>query len=201
MNDELTGQLCGEYAIPAYADGMLFLRTAHESIPVEGETGLFELSVPAQELTVLWGGVDGTPLTQLHWQPDNLAWDGTVRLGGLVQALHLFTLPGMEDFPLYLLHFEAQPLKPATVPFAAAAMRHNFPYPEPDFFTGIEGEIDPNFTTWLMPEESGLAGLAQDAMMNHRNAHFYGRLAGQEGGWHVHLALPILLEQITLFAR
>ncbi|MGB1285627.1 MAG: hypothetical protein ACPG7F_03750 [Aggregatilineales bacterium] len=201
MNDELTGQLCDTYRIPAYADGLLWLSTDSESVPVEGETGLFELSMPAQTLTLRWGAADGAALTQLRWQPDNLAWNGSVRLGGMIQALHLVMLPRMEDFPLLLLDVEAQPLLPATKQATSGRERRNYPYTVPDFFDGIDGELDPDFTTWLLPEESALAGLVQDAMMNHRNVNFYGTLAPQDDPWHAHFALPILLERVSLFAR
>ena len=41
--------------------------------------------------------------------------------------------------------------------------------------------------------------LAQDALVSKLRVYCFGRLAEEDGGWHEHFALPILLEAMTLF--
>lgn len=87
MNDTLTAQLTSDYKISVYAQDRLWLDTETGAAKCEGEKGLFELQTPAQILTLRWNGDDGLPLTQFAWQADNLAWDGSIRLGGIVEEI------------------------------------------------------------------------------------------------------------------
>ncbi|HLV35643.1 MAG TPA: hypothetical protein VKY59_11040 [Spirillospora sp.] len=200
MNDERSGQLTAEHwRIPEYALDSLWLETESETLQTAGAVGLFELIVPAQRLTLRWGGERGPALARLRWQPDNLQWDGSVRVGGFVDALHLTTLE-RSDAGVAVIFIGGQPLKPDTRPFPDPHGRHHVPYPVPNFEDGIADDVAEDVTTWLAPEDSPLVTLAQDAMMNKLRVYCFGHLAPPAGGWHWHFALPIVLDSLTLFA-
>ena len=88
--------------MPKIACGSI-AKQGQQNVKAEGN-GLFELEAPAQILTLRWNSSDGLPLTQLTWQADNLAWDGSIRLGGIVEAIHLTQLPDI-DYPLAIIFF------------------------------------------------------------------------------------------------
>ncbi len=199
MNDNLNGQLTADWEIPPYARDALWLGGGNDKVQVEGAHGIFTLNAPAQALTLLWGGADGPSLTQLQWKTDNLGWDGSVRLGGYVDALHITELPGT-DIPIAIIHFGGQPLKPDVTPYPAAGQRYHAPYPVPDFHGGIDDNVSEGVTTWLAPDDSALMPVVLDALMNKLRVHVLGKLADEAGGWHKHFALPVLLESLALFA-
>lgn len=199
MNDSLSGQLCARWTIPAYALDMLWLTSESDAVRVEGAAGLFTLSAPADVLTLRWGAADGAPLTQLRWQPDSLEWDGSVRLGGYIDALH-FTQINALPAPIAVLNVGGQPLKPEIKPFPTPGERRRVPYPVPSFSDGIADEIQEGVTTWIAFEEHAALTLAQDAVVSKLRAHLYGRLTDQKAGLHDLFALPIALEGMTLFA-
>jgi len=89
MNDELSGQLTSGWPLPGYAQGMLWLDTEAGTVQAEGAHGLFQLTAPSPLVTLRWGGEAGPALAQLRWRTDSLEWDGVVRIGGFVDALHL----------------------------------------------------------------------------------------------------------------
>jgi hypothetical protein len=197
MNDETTGQLTSNWQIPPYARQRLWLTTETGSAQTEGAHGLFTLPAPAPLLTLRWGSEDGAALRQVKWQPDTLAWEGDVCLGGYLESLHLTELPGIDD-PVMIATVDAQPLKPTLQPYPNASQRPH-PIPRPDFFTGIDAECDLTLTTWLVLAESLYAGSLQDALSNRIRVYLFGRLAEDRSGWQKHLALPILLEAMTMF--
>ncbi len=200
MNDELSGQLTTHWKIPQYAQNVLYLETdSGDSVQTEGESGLFTLEAPARLLTVRWGGADGPALTQLRWQVDSLDWDGTVKIGGFVDTLHLTEIPGA-PYPIGVLAVGGQPLQPNFAPYPAAAMRQQTPYAAPRFDSALS-EVEESTTTWLVGEESPLLALAQDALVSKLSVYALGRLAEEHSGWHTHFALPILLEALTLFGQ
>src|SRR5690606_9432904 len=125
------GQLTSDWQIPQYAQNRLWLDSEASSARCEGANGLFELDAPAQIVTLRWNADDGIPLTQLRWQIDNLHWDGSVRLGGLVEAIHLTELKGV-DFPMAIVSFSGQALRPQTRPYADATQRDVKQFPIPD---------------------------------------------------------------------
>ncbi len=196
MNDERSGQLTSTWPIPAYAQGLLWLETESGAVRTEGEHGLFQLNAPSPVVIVRWGGASGPALAQLRWRADSLAWDGSVRVGGFVDALHLTDQP----HPLAVLSVGGQPLKYDTVPYPGAGERPRVPYTAPAFGDGLAQEVEEALTTWLAPDDSPLLGLAQDALVSKLRVYCFGRLADEDGGWHAHFALPILLEGMTLFA-
>lgn len=199
MNDELSGQLtAASWRIPEYARSALWIETDSDSVQTEGERGLFELNTPAQELVVRYGHEAGPALALLRWQPDSLEWDGTVRVGGFVDALHLAEYPGLGA--VGILHLGGQPLKPDVSMEHSGAQRLNaHTYEPPDFFAGAADELTETTTTWLIGDDSPLLTLAQDALMNKLRVWFSGRLAAHKSGWDKHFALPLLLESVMLF--
>ncbi|QPC82679.1 hypothetical protein G4Y79_23840 [Phototrophicus methaneseepsis] len=199
MNDEQTAQLSSKWTIPTYAQKMLWVESQSGSTQAEGENGLFTLDVPERVVTLRWGGEEGPLLTQLAWQPDNLDWDGSVRIGGMVDAIHMAAWPGL-DMAIAIVHIGGQPLLPKTVPFQPATARQRMPYPEPDWFDGFDEETEFGYTTWLVSEESSLYMLLHDAMSSKLPVHVYGQLADEDQGWHPYIALPILLQAVTVFS-
>ncbi len=199
MNDELNGQLSTDWSIPAYARDMLWLETdLGDMVRTEGEFGLFELEVPAALLTVRWGGEDGPALARLNWQVDTLGWDGRVSMGGYIDALHITEIDGL-PFPIAVAIMGGQILNPDTTAYPISAQRRQLPYNSPDFDDALS-DAGEDVSTWLISDESPLAGLAQDALVSKLPVHVFGRLADESGGWHRHFALPLLMEAFTLFA-
>jgi hypothetical protein len=166
-------------------------------VPTEGPRGLFTLPAPAEQLTLRWGGEEGSALASLRWQTDSLDWNGQVRIGGMVEAVHMMSVPNLE-IGLAVLIIEGQPLRQDASPYPTAAQRMQLPYRLPDFFDGIESDLDPTVTTWLVPEDSGLLALAQDAMSNNLRLYMQGTL---NAAWRDFAAIPLALEAVTLFPR
>ena len=198
MNDELSGQLTSDWRIPAYARGLLWLETESDTVQVEGARGSFKLSAPAPILTLRWGGADGPALTQLRWQVDSLEWDGSARIGGYVDALHVTEQLDLPE-PVTVLQVGGQPLKPGPA-FPTAAQRKQVPYPVPSFFDGIAQDIPEAVTTWLALTDSPALVLAQDALVSKIPVYCYGSLAEDDAGWQELVALPLSLDAMTIFA-
>lgn len=198
MNDELSGQLAdGRYHIPDYAQKCLWLQTEAESVQIEGQSGLFSLTTPTPMVTVRYGHEHGPVLTVLKWKADTLEWDGTVRVGGYVDALHLSDIPGFGA--VGHIYLGGQPLGAEVNPISPAKSRHRDIYTPLDFYAGIVDDIEETTSTWLVGEDSTLLTMAQDALMNKMRVWFTGRLADHNSGWERYFALPLLLEAITLF--
>lgn len=199
MNDQLSGQLTARWTIPAYARELLWLETESEAVQAQGAHGLFTLTAPAEWLTLRWGSAEGASLRQFRWQVDSLEWDGAVRLGGYIDAMHIAELPPLPD-PVVVLSVGGQPLKPGIKPYPDLADRRAVPYPVPSFHDGLADEVDETVTTWMAFEGSPALALAQDALVSKLRVYLFGRLAEQAWGWHDLFALPLALEAMTLFA-
>lgn len=199
MNDELSAQLTGDWYIPAYAQGMLWVDAEGGAARCDGQHGSFTLAVPSRVLTVRWGGDEGAPLTQLTWQPDIIGWRGMVRLGGIVEAMHLTELPNV-PLPLVIVYLSAQPLRPQTRPYALATSRANGKVVAPDYYAGVDDSQPPVSTPLLVQDDSPLVSAAHDSLSNGMPLHVYGRLANAVDNWHNFFALPIIWESVTLFA-
>ncbi len=197
MNDQLSGQL--GWTIPAYARGLLWLESEAGAVKVEGMQGLFTLEAPAQVLTLRWGGATGPALAQLRWRADSLDWDGSVRIGGYIDAMHFTELDDLPA-PITILHLGGQPLKPGIGAYPDRTARRDVPYRVPSFFDGIADAVGETVTTWMAFEDSPALTLAQDALVSKLGVYCFGRLAEGDAGWHEHFALPIALEGMTLFA-
>ncbi|MBI1259537.1 MAG: hypothetical protein GC204_18880 [Chloroflexi bacterium] len=196
MNDQLSGQL--GWTIPLYARNLLWLESEAGVVKVEGAQGLFTLEAPAEVLTLRWGSAEGPALTQLRWQADSLEWDGSVRIGGYIDSMHITELDDLPA-PITILQLGGQPLKPAVNAYLPRAARRSIPYPVTSFFDGL-AEVDETVTTWMAFEDSAALILAQDALVSKLPVYCFGHMAEQEAGWHDLFALPIALEAMTLFA-
>ncbi len=197
MNDQLSGQL--GWTIPTYARDLLWVEGEAGAVKLEGAHGLFTLDAPSSLLTLRWGSAEGPALTRLRWQVDLLEWDGSVRIGGYIDAMHIVELDDLPE-PIAILQVGGQPLKFGIAGYPARTARRSVPYPVPSFFDGIDDEIPESVTTWIAFADSAALTLAQDALVSKLGVHCFGRLADQAAGWHEHFALPIALEGMTLFA-
>lgn len=196
MNDQLSGQL--GWPIPAYARNLLWLESEAGAVKLEGAQGLFTLEAPADVLTLRWGAADGPALAQLRWRADSLEWDGSVRVGGYIDALHITELDELPA-PITILHLGGQPLRPDVSAYPDRAARRAVPYRVPSFFDGIADAVDESVTTWMAFEDSPALVLAQDALVSKLPVYCFGHLAEGDAGWHEYFALPIALEAMTLF--
>ncbi len=197
MNDETSGQLTNKWRIPDYAQGQLWVEGVGGAAQAEGAHGLFELSTSTPDVTIYWNNVhDGAALASLPWQPDSLEWDGSIKIGGYVDAIHLMEIPDV-DLVVNVLYLGGQPLKPDIRPYPDAGYRGAIT--QPDFHACLVSEITESYTTWIVPEDSPLSQIAQDAMMNNLRLHCYGRLADDDSGWARFFGLPIVLEAMTIF--
>lgn len=196
MNDALSGQLCdARTVIPAYARPMLWIDSLAGTVPVEGEKGLFTLPTASEMVTLRWGQ-NGPALARLPWRPDSLEWDGSIRIGGVIDALHMAPAPE-GDGGLVVLYLAGYPLRPGALAYPA---RRDAPISPPDYFAGIDDTIDESFTTWVATDETPALALAQDALVSKLDVWCFGRLAGEKSRWHERLALPIWLSEMTAFA-
>lgn len=199
MNDELSAQLTGDWTLPEYARPHLWVEGISGAARCEGQYGLFQLEAPSPELTVYWGDVDnGAALATLPWQADSLGWDGHVKLGGYVDAVHITTLPGT-DLVVNIVTFGGQPLRAAQQPYAAGSQRGQQVRFKRAFYDGLVSDIPESFSTWLVADDNPLAQIMQNAAVENLRLHCYGQMADDAGGWHHLLALPIMLEAVTLF--
>ena len=64
---------------------------------------------------------------------------------------------------------------------------------------GIDSEVEFGYTTWLVGEDSPLYAVIYDALSSKMPIHAYGLLPSVTQGWHQQLALPILLQSVTVF--
>lgn len=197
MNDALSGQLTSQWTIPVYARGQLWIETHAGAVVAEGARGLFTLPEPADELFVRWGGAQGPLIACLRWQPDSLEWDGTIRIGGYIDALHIGEIASLPE-PVVVLHIGGVPLKPGVTAFPTLKDRAHVPYPVPSFSDGL-ADAPESVTTWAALEGAAPLTLAQDALVSKMRVYAFGRLAEAIWGWHELFALPIALEGMTLF--
>ncbi|MBC8099445.1 MAG: hypothetical protein H7Y11_08375 [Armatimonadetes bacterium] len=201
MNDELSGQLASRtWQIPAYAQTSLWIETDAGVCRAEGARGDFTLPAPAEWVTVRWGHEAGPALAHLRWQPDALHWDGVIRVGGAIEALHLMGLPVMET-NLVVMHVVGKPQEPGVTAFPAAQVRATDRYHAPDFIDALPSGLDETTTTWLIAEDSPLMSMTENAFLNGLRLWVSGQLAPDNSGWEALFALPLLLETVTLFAR
>lgn len=200
MNDERSAMLTAAgWTIPIYAQGLLYIETDAETVAAEGERGLFTLTTAAQDVTVRYGVTDGPALARLCWQPDCLEWDGAVRLGGYVDALGLSDHAALGA--VVVIRLGAQPLKPGAQPtFTPSRRAQAATYAPLDFFAALADDVPETSSSWLVGEDSPLLPLAHDALMNKLRVWFKGTLAAHKSGWERYFALPLLLEEVTIFA-
>jgi hypothetical protein len=201
MNDELSAQLAAKgWRVPDYAASALWIEADGQAVRTEGPTGLFTLNAPAAWVNVRWGHAAGALLARLRWQADNLNWNGRIRVGGYVDGLHLSQLGTGGDEYFGVIAFGGQPLKPDTILYPGMTLRTHDVYVPPDFYKLIDSDVPESTTTWIASDEGPLLTMAQDAMFNKTRVVFTGRLTTGADHWERLLALPLILETITLFA-
>jgi hypothetical protein len=190
--------LCQDWALPSYAQPHITVNTQQQQqLHVNDAQGNITLNHTPDVITVAW---HRAPLTQLQWGTTPHYWDGSVRLGGFVTAIH-FTHIAEFEVDLAIMTVEAYPLKPTTQPYQSAANRAQAPYAPTDCLDGIDDTQPEGVTTWIADIDSPLVGLMQDAMNQAHRIYVFGQLADEEQGWHHLFALPILLESVTTFMR
>jgi hypothetical protein len=201
MNDGLTGTLTTGWRIPAYARDMLWLETMLECVQTQGEYGAFALSQPSELVTLRWGGAEGSVLARLSWRADSLEWDGRVGVGGYVDTLHMTAIDTDDgEIGLVVLTIGGMPLQPGVMPFPDAGQRRVVPYPFPSFRERLCEDIEETITTWIALEDSPALTLAQDALVSKLRVYVFGQLADDDSTWDRALALPLMLESMTIFA-
>jgi hypothetical protein len=196
MNDQVSGQLCSAWSIPPYAQGLLWIDSEVGAVRAEGEKGLFTLPDSAAVVTVRWGSADGSALARLAWQPDSLEWDGVVRVGGYIDAMHIAS-SGEIDGGIVQLYVGGQPLKPGVS--ASHTASPHVPIAPPDFYDGIDDSIAETFTTWIATDDHPALTLAQDALVSKMRVWCFGRLAAEKSRWHERFALPVWLNEMMIF--
>ena len=198
MVHQQTFQLTSDWRIPSYAQAMIWAKNEIDAAQAEGNQGTVTMQVDKSPITLHWGGPQGPAITQIKWQPQDLQWDGSIRIGGMVDAIHLSAFPGIEE-AIAVVHIGGQPLLPDTVAFAKGSQRQAIPYADPEWMEGIDSEVAFGYTTWLVGEDSPLYAVIYDALSSKMPIHAYGLLPSVTQGWHQQLALPILLQSVTVF--
>lgn len=194
MNDEKTNQLCEGWQIPPYLQGKLYVSTPHESVKVEGKTGEFALQTPSDTLTLRVGAEDGVPLTQLRWRADSLGWRGEIRLGGMVDALHM--VGANTDSPIGIAITTVQPLYPTAHPLKLDSRQLPIAL---DYLASLDREEPLHTVTWAMSYDSPLFAMVQDAMSNKLTVFFFGQVYTQKQMQDGRGIFPLALEALTLF--
>ncbi len=198
MNDEIRNQLTDTWHIPVYAQPYLWVEGLSGAGRAEGIHGEFELPSECPEVTVYWRDVHtGAALAHLAYKPGNLGWDGRVRVGGYVDAVHI-TEVAHAELTVAVIHLGGQPLLHDIQPYATPRNRASASF-VPDFHAALDSNTAETFSTWIAPEDSPLTRIAYDSMLNNLRLHCFGRLADDENGWGGMFALPIMLESITVF--
>jgi hypothetical protein len=198
MSDRLNGRLTSDWIIPRYARDSLWLESPAGTVRAAGEHGSFQLREVSPQVILRWSASAGPALAQLEWRPETLGWDGSVQMGGYVDAMHYTEIRGVMS-PITILYMGGQPLKQNLVPYPSDRTRAHVRHYTPDFHTGLVAQLPEAVTTWLVPDTSPLARVARDAMVHNLRAYFFGRLADDDSGWGNHFGLPLMLEAITLF--
>jgi len=197
MAEKLMVNLTSTWQVPTYAQEQLWVECDGGIVQCQGENGQFEVLGETSSAIIRWGDKDGPALLEIPWQVESLDWDGSVRIGGYLDGIHVTALHGMS---ITVLFAGGQPLSKTQRPYPMAAFRRNHIYRFTDFHDGLVAELQESFTTWLIPEDSPLDTLAHEAMTNNLRLHLWGKLADDESGWGMLFALPIVLEGITVFA-
>ncbi len=198
MNDEHTGQVTGRgFLLPEYLHGCLWLVTDSDTVPVAGPTGLFELTTPARSLTLHLGGETGAALAQFPWEPDALGWDGRVGVGGTVETVTVREINGVL---VSVLGVVGRPLLRDASPYLLPSQRRDPDAVPPAFDEGVAPDVDEGFYTFLVSDESAFAPMAETALLNRTRVWLGGRVALDTEGWASAVALPLILQDLTLFA-
>lgn len=198
MNDEISGQLTKDWTIPGYMQTHLWLEGDGGTAKTEGPYGLFEFPAPCPIVTLRWGGERGSALIQFPWQPDSLEWDGSVRVGGYVDAI-VTGKDAQTGLSIAVISVGGQPINAQVSPYPPASARERIPYQSPDFHQGVAMDVGESLTTWIIRDDSSLMAAMRDALIHNLRLHVWGRFVENDHGWHEQFAMPIFLEAVTLF--
>lgn len=195
MNDERTNQLSQSWKIPAYAQSMLWVATEFETVPAQGDYGMFTLTQPTDKLQVRWGDADGVGLATLRWRADTLDWTGAVQIGGTIDAIHYMGADD-EETTLAIVMVSGQVLLPGLRRFPRLGDGGRA-QSRADFFDGVDRNDPLTLSTWVLGYQSPLFTLCQEALSSRLNVYLWGRLVEKGDGRR--LASPLILHELTLF--
>src|SRR5437867_2036319 len=92
------GQLSEDFAIPAYAQDMLYIVSEDQTAQARGRYGKYKLNqMPEGPLSITWG-LGGPTLVIWTRAPEGpaLRWDGHVKVGGFIERFHGLEVGGLE---------------------------------------------------------------------------------------------------------
>ena len=196
-HNHLARVLTINYDIPVYAQPKLFVQSDAETVTVDGNQGQFQLTIaPSMMITLRWLDAAGAALYVFELQPESVAWDGRICVGGYIDAMHSYHAGG-KDW-LTLLYLGGQPVQTADIPGSIRSQsilaNHNL-----DFHQGLASHLHETVTTWLVPSESPLVAQAQAAMFRNARVHLFGELASDDDPAVNQFALPLRLNAMTVF--
>jgi hypothetical protein len=201
----ITGHLVAEEApwrIPAYAQDMLWMQQGDHAVRTSGPRGSFSLDVPGEgqdAMFLAWGTADGPPLT-IWYRPDTgapfvVGWQGTVRIGGFVERLHVLETRGLE---IVIAEIEAGLLPPHYRRLPTLVQMQGAPFRRQDSEdTPVTGE---SVYTALAMAGSVHAEYLHHAMISEVAVNCFATLGPHEGRWHEIVGLPLLLDSVTLLS-
>ncbi len=202
---ELMGHLVTEgaaWAIPGYAQAMLWLKGDAEPVRIDGERGAFALDVPDDgegAIDLTWGVAEGTLLARwpvaLVDSPVTLDWRGMVALGGFVERIHAFEARGLELVVAEIVG-ALLPLNYPRLPSLDQMRRGIFQRSDMDDAADMPEFIYPVITM----ADSIHADYLHHAMVSELAVDCFTVLGPQAGRWHEIVGLPLLVEMISLLA-
>lgn len=199
MIDHLSGTLTVSDTIPYYAQEKLLLQGDGEVATISGASGEYSFTaVPSALLSLRWLEKDGPALGVFHWQPGSLEWDGSIRIGGYLDAIHFQPLPGTDHY-VAVLYLGGQPLQSRLVTGASGSQPINIGQ-KADFHRGLSSYLPETVTTWILDQDHPLATQAQTVLLRNARMHLFGHLATDEDPVSTHFDLPIRLQAMTIFA-
>lgn len=200
MSNALTTHIASSgWKIPAYLQSHLYVETPHETVQAKGDVGLFTLTQATDTLDLVMGGAGGTRIARLAWQHGGLGWRGDVRIGGMVDSMTLLTV---NEQPLSAANVAGLLMKPNARPCVNAGKRGIADMEPMSYREGLFSlDDDEQLTTWVMPEGGGFAAMLESAMFNSSKVWMVGEVATEGSGLHTHFALPLVLQQLTVFSE
>ena len=190
------GQFSDDFAIPAYAQDMLYVVSGDEQAPTRGKYGKSKLDqAPDGPVSIRWG-IDGPMLAVWNVAPEglNLRWDGRIKVGGFIERFHGLEVGGLEVVIAEVVGGPF-PIDHVGLP-SLDDMRHGI-FARPSDAEPLGRDQSYPF---VVLAESNLSTLVQDAMVSGLAVDAYGSLAGEAGRWHDVVGLPLLLDMLTILA-
>ncbi len=190
------GQLSESFAIPAYAQDMLYLVCDDNAVQTRGKYGKFKLdAAPPGPLSVTWGAGGPTLVVWSH-PPEaaRLQWDGRVKVGGFIERFHGLEVGGVE---VVIAEVVGGPFPINHVGLPSLDDMHNGIFAR---LSDAEPLGRDQSYPFIILAESNLAALAQDALVSGFAVDACGSLADDAGRWQEVVGLPLLLDTLTILA-